>query len=79
MGHSHIKLDYDDEKQAYFLKSGGTIAKRLSEGEKTSIAFAHFIASLEEKEFDKSKFSLRAADSIMPGFGFLHKQLSRES
>jgi len=64
MGHSHIKLEYDDEKQAYFLKRGGTIAKRLSEGEKTSIAFAHFIASLEEKEFDKSKSVIVIDDPI---------------
>ena len=64
MGHSHIKLDYDEEKQAYFLKRGGKIAKRLSEGEKTSIAFAHFIASLEEKEFDKSKSVIVIDDPI---------------
>lgn len=64
MGHSHIKLDYDDGKQAYFLKRGGAIAKRLSEGEKTSIAFAHFIASLGEKEFDKSKSVIVIDDPI---------------
>lgn len=51
MGHGHIKLRYNDEEQAYALKRGGNMAKRLSEGEKTAIAFAHFMASLEEAKF----------------------------
>jgi wobble nucleotide-excising tRNase len=64
MGHVHVKLDYDPIKQAYLLKRGGTIAKRLSEGEKTAIAFAHFIASLQQQEFNKSESIVVIDDPI---------------
>lgn len=64
MGHVHVRLDYDNNKQAYLLKRGGKIAMRLSEGEKTAIAFAHFIASLQQKDFNKSESIIVIDDPI---------------
>ncbi len=64
MGHTHIKLDYDAKQQAYMLKRGGAAAKRLSEGEKTAIAFAHFIASLRQEAFNLAESIIVIDDPI---------------
>lgn len=64
MGHTHIKLDYDTKQQAYLLKRGGATAKRLSEGEKTAISFAHFIASLKQETFNLAESIIVIDDPI---------------
>ena len=46
-----IKLELDAEKKGYIIKRDGQLAKNLSEGEKTAIAFSYFIVKTEEKEF----------------------------
>ncbi len=52
MGNSDIKIEpksaLGDDK--YVLKRCGTSAHNLSEGEKTAMAFAHFIACLDSKD-----------------------------
>lgn len=55
-GHSRLKLEYDEETRSYTIKrDSGEIAKNLSEGEKTVIAFAYFLASLKSSNFDLSQ------------------------
>jgi wobble nucleotide-excising tRNase len=46
LGHEEIK--FEDFKDGYLIKRNGEIAKNLSEGEKTAIAFVYFIATLED-------------------------------
>lgn len=52
MGKSEIELAQKSpmENEKYILKRNGEPAHNLSEGEKTAIAFAHFLASLESKD-----------------------------
>src|SRR5271156_3841226 len=46
------------------LKRGGASAKRLSEGEKTAIAFAHYVASLRQEEFNLAESIIVIDDPI---------------
>jgi wobble nucleotide-excising tRNase len=46
------ELEFDVEDDRYILKRGGKIAKSLSEGEKTAIAFVHFTISLKDQDFN---------------------------
>ncbi|MFR1646695.1 AAA family ATPase [Faecalibacillus intestinalis] len=52
MGKSEIELAQKSpvETEKYILKRNGEPAHNLSEGEKTAISFAHFLASLESKD-----------------------------
>lgn len=52
MGKSEIEVTQKSaaESDQYVLKRNGEPAHHLSEGEKTAISFAHFIASLESKD-----------------------------
>lgn len=52
-GQKEIQLDQTDvdSGKGYVLKRAGGIAKNLSEGEKTAIAFSYFITKTAEKEF----------------------------
>ena len=50
-GREEIKLELDGDKNGYIIKRDGKIAKNLSEGEKTAIAFSYFVVKVEEKEF----------------------------
>ena len=43
-GREEIKLELDEDKRGYQIRREGYIAKNLSEGEKTAIAFSYFIA-----------------------------------
>lgn len=48
-----FKFDYDPISKTYSIKRNDNIpAKHLSEGEKTVISFAYFLATLESKDFD---------------------------
>ena len=51
-GRTEIILELDDDKKGYTLKRNGKLARNLSEGEKTAIAFSYFIVKVEEKEFN---------------------------
>lgn len=52
MGKTEIELAQKapNETDKYILKRNGVLAHHLSEGEKTAISFAHFIASLDSKD-----------------------------
>lgn len=52
MGKTEIELAQKSpiETEKYVLKRNGKLAHHLSEGEKTAISFAHFLASLESKD-----------------------------
>lgn len=46
-------LTYDESTKSYYIcRENGEIAKNLSEGEKTVIAFAYFLATLKTHNFD---------------------------
>lgn len=50
-GREEIQLELDQDKKGYIIKRGEHVAKNLSEGEKTAIAFSYFLVKVEEKEF----------------------------
>ena len=52
------------EKDTFQLYRGSELAKNLSEGEKTAISFAYFIAKLEEKGADLSKTIIYIDDPV---------------
>jgi wobble nucleotide-excising tRNase len=66
-GREEIKLELDDNKKGYVIKRDGQLAKNLSEGEKTAIAFSYFIVKVEEKEF-KIKEGLIFIDDPISSF-----------
>lgn len=45
-------LTFDSGDEGYRVRRRGKIAKRLSEGEKTAIAFIYFIVQLRDQDFD---------------------------
>ena len=49
-GREEIRLEVADD--GYHIKRDKDLAKNLSEGEKTAIAFSYFITKLQEKDFD---------------------------
>jgi wobble nucleotide-excising tRNase len=49
-GREEIKLEVAGD--GYYIKRNNDVAKNLSEGEKTAIAFSYFITKLREKDFD---------------------------
>lgn len=52
-GYKKFTLTYDDETKSYLIcRENGDIAKNLSEGEKTVIAFAYFLATLKTIHFN---------------------------
>lgn len=50
-GKEEITLELDGDKKGYVIKRDAQLAKNLSEGEKTAIAFSYFIVKVEEKDF----------------------------
>lgn len=52
-----IKIEPTESENNYQLKRYGEIAKNLSEGEKTAISFAYFMANLENKNYDENSLS----------------------
>ena len=52
-GHKKYTLNYNEDSKSYSIyRESGEIAKNLSEGEKTVIAFAYFLATLKTHNFD---------------------------
>lgn len=52
-GHKNFTLQYDENTKSYSIyRDNEYIAKNLSEGEKTVIAFAYFLATLKTHDFD---------------------------
>jgi wobble nucleotide-excising tRNase len=74
------ELVFECEEEGYIIKhQHGEIAKNLSEGEKTAIAFVHFIISLQESDFDLENgivviddpISSLDSNSLFQAFAFL--------
>jgi wobble nucleotide-excising tRNase len=56
LGRDDIKFEALDDKNAgYLIKRNRTVAKNLSEGEKTAVALVYFLAKLGEDGFDMKK------------------------
>lgn len=77
LGRSDLKFEAGAD--GYHVRRNGKPAKRLSEGEKTAIAFLHFIVQLREQDFDLAEgvvvvddpISSLDAASIYQAFAFL--------
>jgi wobble nucleotide-excising tRNase len=77
LGRSDLKFEAGAD--GYHVKRNGKPAKRLSEGEKTAIAFLHFIVQLREQDFNLAEgvvviddpISSLDAASIYQAFAFL--------
>lgn len=52
LGHAEITFITNDDGSGYTLKRGNTVAKSLSEGERTAIAFVYFTVQLKDENFD---------------------------
>ena len=52
LGHTEITFVVNDDDGGYILKRGDKVAKSLSEGEKTAIAFVYFTVQLKDENFD---------------------------
>jgi len=77
LGRSELVFNSSDE--GYRVLRNGRVAKRLSEGERTAIAFIYFIVQLEDQDFDLADgivviddpVSSLDASSVYQAFGFL--------
>jgi wobble nucleotide-excising tRNase len=73
------ELVFETESEGYSIKRNGKIAKNLSEGEKTAIAFVYFTVHLQDQEFDvkdgiiviDDPISSLDSNSIFQAFAFL--------
>lgn len=64
-GYKKFQIEFEDKTNSYIIKrDGDKIAKNLSEGEKTVIAFAYFLATLKSKDFDFSKSIIVIDDPV---------------
>lgn len=52
-----IKIEPTESEDNYQLKRYGQVAKNLSEGEKTAISFAYFMANLENKDYRENSLN----------------------
>ncbi len=84
LGRDELTFEIADE--GYIIKSKGRIAKNLSEGEKTAIAFVYFIIHLKDQDFNISDGVIVVddpicsldANSLFQAFAFL-KNAVKES
>jgi len=73
------ELLLEDTAEGYILKRNGEIAKNLSEGEKTAIAFVYFTIHLKDRDFDikndivvvDDPISSLDSNSLFQAFSFL--------
>ena len=60
-----LSLRFEETTQSYsVVRKNGVIAKNLSEGEKSAIAFAYFLATLQEKDFNLSESIIVIDDPV---------------
>ena len=81
LGRSEIifEVTNQEEETGYVIKRNGKIAKNLSEGEKTAIAFVYFIVHLKDKNFKLNEgivviddpISSLDSNSLFQAFAFL--------
>ena len=58
-------MRFEETTQSYsVVRKNGVIAKNLSEGEKSAIAFAYFLATLQEKDFNLSESIIVIDDPV---------------
>lgn len=77
LGQNDLKFETRDH--GYTVTRGGVIASNLSEGEKTAIAFLHFLKSLNDRSFKKDHgivviddpISSLDANALFCAFGFM--------
>jgi len=82
-GRDEIQVEFNEQEKGFNIKRNDSIAKNLSEGERTGIAFIYFLTKLEEKNFDKSKcivivddpVSSLDSNSLYFAFAFLKEML----
>ena len=60
----HSELVFEVKNNSYVISRNGYLAKNLSEGEKTAIAFLYFLKSLQDKSFDIEKSIVVIDDPI---------------
>lgn len=73
------ELVFEVDKDGYLLKRNGELAKNLSEGEKTAIAFVYFIIHLKDRDFNiedgivviDDPISSLDSNSLFQAFSFL--------
>lgn len=78
------EIAFEVSGDGYVIKRHGTIAKSLSEGEKTAIAFVYFIVQLSDQDFDLSKgivviddpVSSLDSNSLFQAFAFLKESVA---
>jgi wobble nucleotide-excising tRNase len=64
-GHKKFNLTFDEKNNSYYIcRESGEIAKNLSEGEKTVVAFAYFLATLKTRNFDMKNAIIVIDDPI---------------
>jgi wobble nucleotide-excising tRNase len=81
------ELVFEVDKEGYTIRRHGEIAKNLSEGEKTAIAFVYFTISLKDREFDVENgivviddpISSLDSNSLFQAFAFLKNTVSNAS
>ena len=50
-GRKEVRLELGPDGKDYVIRRDGSVAKNLSEGEKTAVAFAYFLAKVRERDF----------------------------
>lgn len=78
LGRKEIEFEVAEEG-GYLIKRSGTIAKNLSEGEKTAIAFVYFVVHLQDQNFNiedgiivvDDPISSLDSNSLFQAFSFL--------
>ena len=82
LGHKELEIKPLTDGPGYSIFRLGQIAKNLSEGEKTAVAFLYFLKSLEDKDFDLADgvvviddpVSSLDANSLYGAFGYLKEK-----
>lgn len=78
LGHDELQFEVVSEG-GYLIKRNGKLAKNLSEGEKTAIAFVYFVVHLQDQNFDikdgivviDDPISSLDSNSLFQAFAFL--------
>jgi len=63
-GGKELQIELDSVKKVYVLKRGTKLAKHLSQGERTAIAFCYFVIKIRERGLDGSKLLAFVDDPI---------------
>ncbi|WCB47058.1 AAA family ATPase [Nitratidesulfovibrio vulgaris] len=76
-------LQFENKGKGYAVTRAGVVAKNLSEGEITAVAFLYFLKSLKDKDFDLANgivviddpISSLDANAIFSAFGFMRERI----